>query len=61
MAASRAGSGSTKEELAAASLWVLAGPSGRNAHYRLSDLVELFEALRRNVWRDGPEDRQGEA
>jgi TDG/mug DNA glycosylase family protein len=51
--------GRQDEGLAGASLWVLPSPSGRNAHYRLSDLVELFEALRRDVWRDGPEDCSG--
>jgi len=53
--------GKQAEGLAGASLWVLPSPSGRNAHYRLTDLVELFEALRRDVWGDGPEDRQGES
>jgi TDG/mug DNA glycosylase family protein len=41
-------------------LWVLPSPSGRNAHYGLEDLAELFAELRRDVWGDGPEDIAGE-
>lgn len=35
--------------LAGAALWVLPNPSGLNAHYRLSDLVEQFRTLREAV------------
>jgi double-stranded uracil-DNA glycosylase len=35
------------ETISGSRLWVLPNPSGLNAHYQLSDLVKLFEELRR--------------
>ncbi len=34
------------ESIAGSILWVLPNPSGLNAHYRLADLVRLYEELR---------------
>jgi TDG/mug DNA glycosylase family protein len=41
-----AGLGLQEEELAGSRIWVLPNPSGLNAHYRPSDLAELFRELR---------------
>ena len=41
--------GKQPEQLAGATLWVLPNPSGLNAHYQLSGLVEQFRALRQVV------------
>jgi double-stranded uracil-DNA glycosylase len=38
--------GEQPEQIAGASVWVLPNPSGLNAHYQLSGLVEQFLALR---------------
>jgi TDG/mug DNA glycosylase family protein len=37
------------KSLASAKVWVLPNPSGLNAHYQLSDLVEQFQLLREAV------------
>jgi TDG/mug DNA glycosylase family protein len=39
--------GRQPETLAGASIWVLPSPSGLNANYQLSQLVELFRELRK--------------
>jgi TDG/mug DNA glycosylase family protein len=43
----RAMVGLQPETVSDTSLWVLPNPSGLNAHYRVPDLVRLFEALRK--------------
>jgi TDG/mug DNA glycosylase family protein len=42
--------GLQSNRLANAELWVLPNPSGLNAHYQLSDLVEQFRLLRESVY-----------
>jgi double-stranded uracil-DNA glycosylase len=42
----RAPIGLQPESIAGSILWVLPNPSGLNAHYRLADLVRLYEELR---------------
>jgi TDG/mug DNA glycosylase family protein len=44
--------GEQPERLANAIVWVLPNPSGLNAHYQLSALVEHFRTLRQAVERD---------
>ena len=44
--------GKQPEQLAGATVWVLPNPSGLNAHYQLSGLVEQFRALRQVVDRE---------
>ncbi len=41
--------GRQEDALGGARVWLLPNPSGLNANYRLSDFVELFGALRREV------------
>jgi TDG/mug DNA glycosylase family protein len=41
--------GKQPEQLAGVTVWVLPNPSGLNAHYQLSGLVEQFRALREAV------------
>ena len=41
--------GKQPDALAEATIWVLPNPSGLNAHYQLSNLVEQFRALREAV------------
>ena len=41
--------GEQSEKLAGATLWVLPNPSGLNAHYQLSGLVEQFRVLRGKI------------
>ena len=41
--------GEQPEQLANATLWVLPNPSGLNAHYQLSSLVEQFQMLRETI------------
>lgn len=41
--------GRQPERLADATLWVLPNPSGLNAHYQLTNLVEHFRMLRQSV------------
>lgn len=44
--------GQQPERLAGATVWVLPNPSGLNAHYQLTNLVEYFRVLRQAVERD---------
>lgn len=44
--------GQQPERLANAVLWVLPNPSGLNAHYQLTDLVEHFRLLRQAIEKD---------
>jgi TDG/mug DNA glycosylase family protein len=37
------------EKIGAASVWLLPNPSGLNAHYQLSDFIELFSELKRSL------------
>jgi len=46
----RAVIGSQCESLAGIPLWVVANPSGAQAHYQLPALVEAFAELRRATW-----------
>jgi TDG/mug DNA glycosylase family protein len=41
--------GEQTERLGGALLWVLPNPSGLNAHYQLSGLVEQFQGLREAI------------
>ena len=41
--------GKQPEQLAGVSVWVLPNPSGLNAHYQLSGLIDQFRALREAV------------
>ena len=41
----RASIGKQPETLAGATIWVLPNPSGLNAHYRLTDLAQLYDKL----------------
>jgi TDG/mug DNA glycosylase family protein len=41
--------GEQREQLAGATIWVLPNPSGLNAHYQLSGLVEQFRVLHEAV------------
>ncbi|MGM1061211.1 G/U mismatch-specific DNA glycosylase [Saccharothrix sp. Mg75] len=49
----KAGVGPQDELVGPSRLWVLPNPSGLNAHYRLSDLAEVFGQLRSEVAKTG--------
>jgi TDG/mug DNA glycosylase family protein len=46
--------GEQPEQLADAALWVLPNPSGLNAHYQLSGLVEQFRVVREKIDAERP-------